>query len=41
MFSPQIFGTEDDPPVIVNTSVLQTPSPFGGANDKARKSTLS
>lgn len=40
-FSPHKFGTFEAPPLIDITSVLQTPSPFGGANDKSRNSTRS
>lgn len=40
-FSPHKFGTFEDPPLIDIISVLHTPSPFGGANDKSRNSTRS
>lgn len=38
-FSPHKFGTFEAPPDIEMISVLQTPSPLGGANDKSRNST--
>lgn len=38
-FSPQMLGTCEEPPVMVKASVLQDPSPEGGASDRERKST--
>lgn len=36
-FSPHKIGTFDEPPVIDIMSVLQKPSPSGGARDKSKK----